>query len=121
MSAADNDEALVLLEKIAARDATAMEAFYRQFARQVYAFALRQLGRPSDAGGCGDRYVSGISYACAIVTGAVALTLSIHRDVAPKNVQARLCETAKDLGAPGNDPVFGCGLLQMKAILSAAR
>jgi hypothetical protein len=45
MSAADNDEALVLLEKIAARDATAMEAFYRQ----VYAFALRQLGRPSDA------------------------------------------------------------------------
>jgi DNA-directed RNA polymerase specialized sigma24 family protein len=49
MSAADNDAALVLLEKIAARDATAMEAFYRQYARQVYAFALRQLGRPSDA------------------------------------------------------------------------
>ena len=75
----------------------------------------------STPGGTTGQYVSGTSYACAIVTGAVALTLSINRDVAPKNVQARLCETAKDLGAPGNDPVFGCGLLQMNDILSAAR
>ena len=49
MSATDNDQAVVLLGKIAAQDAAAMEAFYREYARQVYAFALRQLGRPGDA------------------------------------------------------------------------
>ena len=49
MSAPDNDQAIVLLGKIAAQDAVAMETFYREYARQVYAFALRQLGRPGDA------------------------------------------------------------------------
>jgi hypothetical protein len=47
MSATDNDQAVLLLGKIAAQDAVAMETFYRQYARQVYAFASRQLTRPA--------------------------------------------------------------------------
>ena len=47
---ADGDDAAVaLLGRIAARDQAAMAEFYRLFARQVYAFALRQLGQHSEA------------------------------------------------------------------------
>jgi len=45
----DNDEARSLLDKIAAGDQSSMAAFYRLFARQVHAFALRHLGNPSEA------------------------------------------------------------------------
>lgn len=71
-------------------------------------------------GGTG-HYVTGTSYASAIVTGAVTLALSARSAITPRDVHTRLCETAKDLGAPGNDPVFGCGLLQMHHVLSASR
>jgi RNA polymerase sigma-70 factor, ECF subfamily len=45
----ENDRALALLERISAGDEAAMAEFYRLFARQVYAFALRHLGRPAEA------------------------------------------------------------------------
>jgi hypothetical protein len=60
-------------------------------------------------------------YSAAIVTGAVTLALSTHSAATPRALYERLCKTAKDLGAPGNDPVFGCGLLQMHHVLSASR
>jgi len=66
-------------------------------------------------------YVTGTSFSAAIVTGAVTLALSTGGGSSPRALSARLCETAKDLGAPGNDPVFGCGLLQMHHVLSASR
>lgn len=42
-------EAVRLLERIAARDETAMADFYRTFARQLYAFAVRLGGDPGQA------------------------------------------------------------------------
>jgi len=42
-------QAASLLECIARHDEAAMAEFYRTFARQVYAFALRQAGDPGDA------------------------------------------------------------------------
>jgi RNA polymerase sigma-70 factor (ECF subfamily) len=45
----DRDDAAGLLRRIATGDEAAMSAFYRRFAREVYAFALRQCGRPADA------------------------------------------------------------------------
>jgi len=42
-------QAVSLLERIARHDEAAMAEFYRTFARQVYAFALRQAGDPGDA------------------------------------------------------------------------
>jgi subtilisin family serine protease len=64
------------------------------------------------------RYVSGTSFAAAAVTGAVALLLA--RDaLAPAQVRERLCAGARNLGDPGRDPVYGCGLLQVQAAAPA--
>jgi subtilisin family serine protease len=68
---------------------------------------------PAEGGG---RYVSGTSFAAALVTGAVArgLAASEHaRDVLA--LEVALCARALDLGAAGRDPIFGCGLLQAGA------
>lgn len=68
-------------------------------------------------GGAAGRYVSGTSFAAALVTGAVALHLAAS--AAPSvsaggtSVEAALCRSARDLGRVGRDPVFGCGLLQL--------
>ena len=48
-STAHDGEARALLARIAKRDQTAMHAFYRLFAPQVTAFALRQLREPGEA------------------------------------------------------------------------
>jgi RNA polymerase sigma-70 factor (ECF subfamily) len=45
----EDGEARRLLDRITARDETAMAEFYRSFGRQVYAFALRQLSNPDEA------------------------------------------------------------------------
>ncbi|MGE5793031.1 MAG: RNA polymerase sigma factor [Bacteroidota bacterium] len=45
----DNDEAVRLLDRIAAGEESAMADFYGRFSRQVYAFALRSCGRPEEA------------------------------------------------------------------------
>jgi subtilisin family serine protease len=57
------------------------------------------------------RYVSGTSYAAAIVSGAVAVHLA--RNVAGQGSMTELCRHATDLGERGRDPGFGCGLLQL--------
>jgi hypothetical protein len=65
-------------------------------------------------GGTSGRYVSGTSFAAALVTGAVALHLAAN--VAPStSMETALCRLARDLGQVGRDPVFGCGLLQVGA------
>ena len=58
----------------------------------------------------GHRQVDGTSFAAPFVTAALAMGLGSkgsHSDVA-----AHLRAQAKDLGAPGRDPVFGWGLVQ---------
>jgi len=59
-------------------------------------------------------YVTGTSFAAALVTGAVALQLSTHSasDITAV-LRSTLCANARDLGTAGRDPVFGCGLLQL--------
>lgn len=65
--------------------------------------------------GVAARYVSGTSYASAYAAGAVAYWLSKRK--VSMTAPYHFCETAKDLGPPGRDNAFGCGLLQVNAAL----
>lgn len=70
--------------------------------------------------GAGGRYVSGTSFAAAWVSGAAARLVGQSPRLKPPQVRAQFCAAARDLGAPGRDPVFGCGLLQMRRALEFA-
>lgn len=58
----------------------------------------------------GGRIESGTSLAAAVVTGAVA---ELRGQRGATDVLAALRDTARDLGAPGHDPVFGWGLVSL--------
>ncbi len=58
------------------------------------------------------RKQSGTSYAAPYVTGMVAMVLAQSPGRAADSVKRTLVASAKDLGAPGLDPVFGHGLVQ---------
>ncbi len=74
----------------------------------------------SDGHGGVTRY-SGTSFAAPLVSGAIALIherwpwLRSH----PKDVAKAILESAQDLGAPGVDPIYGHGLLDIEASQSA--
>ncbi|WP_158601775.1 autotransporter serine protease [Solilutibacter pythonis] len=55
----------------------------------------------------------GTSYAAPLVSGAAALVWSQFSWMSNDQVRQTLLGTAKDLGAPGVDPVFGWGLLDV--------
>lgn len=61
----------------------------------------------------GGTYASGTSFAAALVSGAAALALERRSAGTRDTLAARLCEDARDLGDPGRDAVFGCGLLRV--------
>jgi subtilisin family serine protease len=69
------------------------------------------LWTPDKAGG---RYVSGTSYAAAIVTGITALMLAQDGGLTAYAARDVLCRNARDLGQAGGDPVYGCGLVQVR-------
>lgn len=73
---------------------------------------------PDDASG---RYVSGTSFAAAVVTAAGAWLLAENPRLGAQAVARHLCRDARDLGEPGPDPVFGCGLVQIGASLREDR
>jgi subtilisin len=54
---------------------------------------------------------SGTSMACPHVAGAAALVKQRFPVFTPAQIRAKLMSTASDLGAPGNDPIYGRGLL----------
>lgn len=58
---------------------------------------------------------SGTSMACPHVAGAAALVKQRFPLFTPAQVKAKLMATAGDLGAPGNDPFYGSGLLDCNA------
>ncbi|MEH0845204.1 S8 family serine peptidase [Micromonospora sp. CPCC 205711] len=60
---------------------------------------------------------SGTSQATAIVAGVVALVRARYPDLDPANVINRLIRTARDAGAPGRDPKFGFGAVDVLAAL----
>ena len=71
------------------------------------------------APGGGYAKASGASYAAAEVSGIVALMLERKGGLTPTKVRAILRATAKDLGPKGPDPLFGAGLADAYAALTA--
>ena len=63
----------------------------------------------------GRRSVSGTSFATAVVAGALLRTPECSTVRNPAAMKARMMAQAKDLGAPGPDPVFGAGLFKLAA------
>jgi len=61
---------------------------------------------------------SGTSDAAAIVSGAAALLRSKYPEMSAEDVVRRLQETATDKGAPGVDPEYGHGIVNLVAALS---
>lgn len=63
--------------------------------------------------------LSGTSMAAPHVSGAVAVLLEQHPELTPAQIVGILKDTATDLGAAGIDPIFGVGLLNLQAAVSA--
>ena len=65
-------------------------------------------------------FLEGTSMACAHVSGVAALMLSVHAELTPAQTRALLRTTAEDLGIPGQDDMFGFGLVDAAAAVVAA-
>jgi subtilisin family serine protease len=67
---------------------------------------------------------SGTSFSAAYVSGLAALMMERNPQLAPAEVRAILTKTARDLGAPGRDDLFGAGeadaFLAVTAVQDAA-
>jgi hypothetical protein len=61
----------------------------------------------------GYRRVSGTSFAAAVVSGALLRMPACARDRNPAAMRAAVGARARDLGAPGRDPVYGAGLFRL--------
>ncbi|MFA5941097.1 MAG: S8 family serine peptidase [Sinimarinibacterium sp.] len=70
------------------------------------------------AGGAG-QFRDGTSFAAPFVTAAYAILRASERRLNPPAVLARLRQSARDIGAPGVDAVFGAGLVQALSCPSA--
>jgi len=62
---------------------------------------------------------SGTSFAAAYVSGLAALMLERNPALKPDGVRAILTKTARDLGAPGRDDLFGAGEADAFAAVTA--
>ena len=63
---------------------------------------------------------SGTSFSAAYVSGIAALALERNPALKPDDVRAILMKTARDLGAPGRDDLFGAGEADAYATVMAA-
>ncbi len=63
---------------------------------------------------------SGTSFSAAFVSGIAALVLERNPALKPSEVRAILTSTARDLGAPGRDDLFGAGEVDAYAAVTAA-
>ncbi len=63
---------------------------------------------------------SGTSYATPLVSGAIALLLTLNSSLNTTEIRDLLHESCIDLGEDGKDPIFGYGLLNIPALLSRA-
>jgi autotransporter-associated beta strand protein len=77
---------------------------------------------PNDTAGNPTYWVgSGTSYAAPLVSGAAAVVWSKFSYFDNDLLRRTLLTNAKDLGAPGVDPVFGHGLLDVEAAMRGPR
>lgn len=60
----------------------------------------------------------GTSMAAPLVAGLAALVFTQHPDYSADQVASAILDNAADLGAPGYDPVFGCGRIDARATLA---
>ena len=63
---------------------------------------------------------SGTSGAAPIVAGVAALIRSKYPEMSAKQVINRIITTAKDVGEPGRDPLYGFGILDAEKALTAS-
>jgi len=64
-------------------------------------------------------FTTGTSVAAAHVSGVAALILERNPGIGPAALEDVLFSTARDLGAPGRDPMFGYGLVDPYRALNA--
>ncbi|MDE2332820.1 MAG: S8 family serine peptidase [Bradyrhizobium sp.] len=69
----------------------------------------------------GDKYqmTSGTSFSAALVSGIAALLLERNPTLKPDDLRTILTRTARDLGAPGRDDLFGAGEADAYAAVTA--
>jgi serine protease len=65
-------------------------------------------------------FYQGTSMACPHAAGVAALMLAVDPTLTPDEIEALLEDTATDLGAAGRDDLFGEGLIDALAAVSAA-
>jgi subtilisin family serine protease len=63
-------------------------------------------------------YLSGTSMAAPFVTGVAALVKSQNLSMTADDVAQIILSTADDLGAPGHDPIFGAGMVDVSRALA---
>jgi hypothetical protein len=63
--------------------------------------------------------ISGTSFSAAYVSGLAALVLERNPALKPEQVRAILTKTARDLGTPGRDDLFGAGEADAYAAVTA--
>lgn len=70
----------------------------------------------------GDKYqiTSGTSFSAAYISGVAALIMERNPALKPNDVRAILMKTARDLGSPGRDDLFGAGNADAFAAVTAA-
>jgi subtilisin family serine protease len=69
-----------------------------------------------------DKYqiTSGTSFSAAYISGVAALIMERNPALKPNDVRAILMKTARDLGTPGRDDLFGAGNADAFAAVTAA-
>lgn len=95
---------------------TAVDARAQVYARAVrgghIAFAAPGVGIAIAAPGGGAVRRTGTSFAAPFATAALALALADQPGAGRDAAVRRVAASARDLGAPGRDPVYGWGLVQ---------
>lgn len=61
---------------------------------------------------------SGTSYSTPYVSASIALLLDAFPNISPEDAVSILLDSADDLGAPGNDPIYGAGVVNLRSAFS---